>query len=150
MKYTLKNIVPITIVILVGFFSWINHCNYLKSEDLMLANSHSKAVSFRSLSCEAQLSEYYLMVERILYGAIEESVTKVYGAGEKTSWDYKIIDVERGYYPDPFMYRIRIEFETFTGAHNPPFDINIAVYDIINFNPLEVKEISYEHHLKQD
>ena len=62
----------------------------------------------------------------------------------------KIIDVERGYYPEPYMYRVTIEFETFTGAHNPPFDTNIATYDIINFSPLEIKEINYEHYLTEE
>ena len=150
MRYTLKKrAVAITILALAGYFLFINDANDFNSKELVFTNGNSKTVSFKSLSGEEQLSEYHLMVERILYGAIEESVTKVYGAGERTSWDYNILDVERGYYPDPFMYRVTIKFETFTGAHRPPFDTNIVVYDIIDFNPFEVKEISYEHYLTE-
>ena len=151
MKYMLKHrAIGLTILTLVGYSVFINDSNNLNSKEIVLANNNSKAVSFNSLSCEEQLSEYHLMVERILYGAIEGSVNKVYGAGERTSWDYKIIDVGRGYYPDPFMYRVTVEFKTFTGAHNPPFDTNIAVYDIVDFNPFEVTEISYEHYLTEE
>ena len=125
---------------LVGYSLFFSNSNNDISQYIAFASDTS--TSFNSLSCEEQLSEYHLMVERILYDSIEESVTKVYGPGERTSWDYKIIEVERGYYPEHYMYRVTIQFETFTGAHNPPFDTNIATYDIISFSPLEIKEIS--------
>lgn len=113
----------------------------------IFANDNS--TSFNSLSYEEQISEYQLMVERILYKSIEKSVNNVYGENKRTSWDYRIINIERGYYPETYLYRVTIEFETFTGAHNPPFDTNVAVYDIISFDPTIVKEISYEHYLNE-
>lgn len=150
MQRLFKRIVIATIsLIVLGCFLFIICANEFESKEIVLANSSSQAVSFNSLSCEEQLLEYHVMVERILYGEIEKSVNKIYGPGERTSWDYKIIEVKRGYYPDPFMYRITVEFETFVGAHNPLFDTNLAVYDIIDFNPFELKEISFEHHLTQ-
>ena len=83
------------------------------------------------------------------YKSIEKSVNNVYGENKRTSWDYRIINIERGYYPEPYLYRLTIEFETFTGAHKPPVDTNVAVYDIISFDPTIVKEISYEHYLNE-
>lgn len=135
--------IAIITLTLVVYSLFISNSNNELSRYIAFADDPS--TSFNSLTCEEQLSEYHLMVERILYGAIEESVNKVYGP-ERTSWDYKIIDIERGYYPEPYMYRITIQFQTFTGAHNPPFDTNTATYDIISFSPLEIKEINYEHY----
>lgn len=144
----ISKIIAIITLTLVGDFSFNRNANNNLLEYIAFASDTS--ISLNSLSCEEQLSEYHLMVERMLYDQIGESVTKVYGPGERTSWDYKIIDVERGYYPEPYMYRVTIQFETFTGAHNPPFDTNIATYDIISFSPLEIKEISYEHYLTEE
>lgn len=141
----LRKILTISIL-LITCFALIT---YTKSHDIIASNiiETNHSTSFNSLSCEEQVSEYQLMVERILYSSIEKSVNHVYGEGERTSWNYKIINIERGYYPETYLYRVTIEFETFTGAHNPPFDTNIAVYDIITFNPLVINEVSYEHHL---
>ena len=143
-----RSAIAIITLTLVVHSLFVSNSNNDLSKYTALADDSS--TSFNSLSCEEQVSEYHLMVERILYSAIEESVNKVYGPGKRTSWDYKIIDVERGYYREPYMYRVTIEFETFTGAHNPPFDTNIATYDIINFSPLEIKEIHYEHYLTEE
>ena len=55
------------------------------------------------------------MVENNLYGESENSVNKRYGPSERTSWDYKIIEAKRGYYSDPVMYRVTVEFELLVG-----------------------------------
>ena len=105
-----------------------------------------KNLLFSSLSADEQIDQYSRIIEFILFDSIYESINKVYGENQRGFWEFEIIEIERGYYPAPFDYRFTVKFETYTRAHNEPFDENIAVYDMINFSPLTIKEVSFEHH----
>ena len=105
-----------------------------------------KNLLFSSLPADEQIPQYSRIIEFILFDSIYESINKVYGENQRQFWEFEIIEIERGYYPSPFDYRFTVKFETFTGAHSEPFDENIAVYDMVNFSPLTIKEVSFEHH----
>lgn len=106
----------------------------------------NKNLLFSSLSAEEQIPQYSRIIEFILFDSIYESINKVYGENQRQYWKFEIIEIERGYSPSTFDYRFTVKFETFTGAHSEPFDENIAVYDMVKFSPLTIKEVSFEHH----
>lgn len=105
-----------------------------------------KNLFFSSLPADEQIPQYSRIIEFILFDSIYESINKVYGDNQRQFWEFEILEIERGYYPSPFDYRFTVKFETFTGAHSEPFDENIAVYDMVNFSPLIIEEVSFEHH----
>lgn len=111
--------------------------------------AEDKNLLFSSLPADEQISQYSRIIEFILFDSIYESINKVYGENQRQFWEFEILEIERGYYPSPFDYRFTVKFETFTGAHSDPFDENIAVYDMVSFSPLIIKEVSIEHHSTQ-
>lgn len=111
--------------------------------------AEDKNLLFSSLPADEQISQYSRIIEFILFDSIYESINKVYGENQRQFWEFEILEIERGYYPSRFDYRFTVKFETFTGAHSDPFDENIAVYDMVSFSPLIIKEVSIEHHSTQ-
>ena len=71
--YKSPAIVIITLT-LVGYLLFVSNSNNDLSKYTAFADDSS--TSFNSLSCEEQLSEYHLMVERILYGALKSRSIK--------------------------------------------------------------------------
>ena len=57
------------------------------------------------------------------------------------------MDIEFGTDTSDFsgFNRITVQFETFKGAHNPPFDLNTVTYEISDIQPLIVREVRFEH-----
>lgn len=108
--------------------------------------AENKNLFFSHLSNEEKLSQYNRILDLLLFDSIQKSINEIYGENQREYWNFKIIEIERGYYPSPFNYRLTVKFQTFAGAHSEPYDDNIAVYDIINFSPLKIKEIKFEHH----
>lgn len=105
-----------------------------------------KNLLFSGFPADEQISQYNRIIELILFPNILESVNRVYGENQRGIDDYEILEIERGYYPSSFNYRFTIKFKTYSGAHSCPYDENIAVYDMIDFNPLKIVEVSFEHH----
>ena len=117
----------------------------LRTEREILADEN-KNLFFSTLSADEKNSQYQRIIDLLLFDAVHESINKVYGEDQRQYWKFEILEIERGYYPSPFDYRLTVKFQTFTGAHSEPYDENIAVYDIISFSPLKIKEVSYEHY----
>lgn len=131
----------INIFILIFIFS------FFFTSNLDQVTAEDKNLYFSNLSAYELIPEYNRIIELILLPSITNSINKVYGENQRGIDEYEVLEIERGYYPSEFDYRIKIKFRTYFGPHNPPFDENIAIYDIINFSPLTIKEISFEHHI---
>ena len=134
------------LVTLLTLVSFVYCIPILKVNEITYVLAENKNLSFSSLSVYEIISQYDRIIELILLPNIIDSVNRIYGENQRGIDEYEILEIERGYYPSPFDYRITIKFRTYTQAHSSPFDENIAVYDITDFNPLTIKEVSFEHH----
>ncbi len=133
----------ITVLILVSFIYYVP---ILKVNETTYVLAENKNLSFSNLSAYELIAQYDRIIELILLPNIIDSVKRVYGANQRGIDEYEILEIERGYYPSSFDYRFTIKFRTYTQEHSSPFDENIAVYDITDFTPLTIKEVSFEHH----
>lgn len=134
------------LAILLTLISFIYYVSILKVNETTYVLAENENLSFSTLSAYELIPQYNRIIELILLPNIIDSVNRVYGENQRGMDEYEILEIERGYYPSSFDYRFTIKFRTYTQAHSSPFDENIAVYDITDFNPLTKKEVSFEHH----
>lgn len=134
------------LAILLTLVSFVHCIPILNVNENTHVLAQDKNILFSSFPADEQISQYNRIIELILFPSILESVNRVYGEKQRGIDDYEILEIERGYYPSSFKYRFTIKFRTYSGAHSCPYDENIAVYDMIDFNPLKIVEVSFEHH----
>lgn len=134
------------LAILLTLISFIYYVSILKVNETTYVLAENENLSFSTLSAYELIPQYNRIIELILLPNIIDSVNRVYGENQRGMDEYEILEIERGYYPSSFDYPFTIKFRTYTQAHSSPFDENIAVYDITDFNPLTIKEVSFEHH----
>ena len=105
---------------------------------------HLLVFLFLTLSHIFSYEQYEELLGKILLESLYDSINSHYDS-PRTIWNIEILEVEK-LNESIYDYKFTLEFETFQGAHNPPYDKNTGVYVVKDFMPLEIEELHFEHY----
>jgi len=87
-------------------------------------------------------------IKQLLYPAIQKTIKQEYGLAERTYFNVEILDICQ--IPNSMSgcekFKIKISFETFIGAHNPPYDLNIVTYELEKSENFRFVQREFMHH----
>jgi hypothetical protein len=99
---------------------------------------------------EEKLNSYEDLISFLMYDAVIETLDKHYDKGNTGIVTFRIIEIKRSTIPDNVSRRVTVSFESYHGAHNPPYHKNIVTYDLYSAAPLKIKEVDFQkHHIQE-
>lgn len=85
------------------------------------------------------------VILRLLYQPTTKAIEDYYGE-HKQYWQQEVLNVQK--IPESPYWEVVIQVETFHGAHNPPYGLDIMTFYIGPFN--EVQLINFDHQDETD
>ena len=85
------------------------------------------------------------VILRLLYQPTTEAIEDYYGE-HKQYWRQEVLNIQK--IPESPYWEVVIQAETFHGAHNPPYGLEMMTFYIGSFG--EVQLISFDHQYEAD